>query len=112
MCRISEEGRAGYRGNASVLHQPAREGHVVTDVCFAVGCSSLGTFSNRFAKLVESQADSHFIWFGHDWPTIAETIHAFLSVAAGSTSRQHRFAAEIGRRHFQSALAHFSDASG
>src|SRR5689334_11193559 len=24
----------------------------VTDVCFAVGCSSLGTFSNRFTELV------------------------------------------------------------
>jgi transcriptional regulator GlxA family with amidase domain len=24
----------------------------VTDVCFAVGCSSLGTFSSRFAELV------------------------------------------------------------
>ena len=24
----------------------------VTDVCFAVGCSSLGTFSTRFAELV------------------------------------------------------------
>ena len=24
----------------------------VTEVCFAVGCSSLGTFSSRFAELV------------------------------------------------------------
>ena len=24
----------------------------VTEVCFAVGCSSLGTFSTRFAELV------------------------------------------------------------
>ncbi|MGI5143813.1 alpha/beta fold hydrolase [Streptomyces sp. CA-106110] len=31
------------------------------------------------AELVESQADSHFIWFGHDWPTIAETIRTFLT---------------------------------
>ncbi|MDT9699159.1 alpha/beta hydrolase [Streptomyces sp. P17] len=31
------------------------------------------------AELVESQADSHFIWFGHDWPAIAETIRAFLT---------------------------------
>lgn len=30
-----------------------RRGEVsVTDVCFAVGCSSLGTFSTRFAELV------------------------------------------------------------
>lgn len=30
------------------------------------------------AELVESRADSHFIWFGPDWPTMAETIRAFL----------------------------------
>src|SRR5438045_9329234 len=29
-----------------------RGGLSVTDVCFAVGCSSLGTFSTRFAELV------------------------------------------------------------
>jgi AraC-like DNA-binding protein len=26
--------------------------HSVTEVCFAVGCSSLGTFSSRFTELV------------------------------------------------------------
>ncbi|MFE0631147.1 alpha/beta fold hydrolase [Streptomyces sp. NPDC058864] len=31
------------------------------------------------AELVESQADSHFIWCGHDWSTVAERIRAFLS---------------------------------
>ncbi|MGW3248433.1 alpha/beta fold hydrolase [Streptomyces sp. NPDC001070] len=31
------------------------------------------------AELVESRADSHFVWFGHDWPAIAETIRAFLT---------------------------------
>jgi AraC-like DNA-binding protein len=29
-----------------------RGGLSVTEVCFAVGCSSLGTFSTRFAELV------------------------------------------------------------
>lgn len=29
-----------------------RGGMSVTDVCFAVGCSSLGTFSTRFSELV------------------------------------------------------------
>jgi pimeloyl-ACP methyl ester carboxylesterase len=33
----------------------------------------------RFAELLESGADSHFIWFGPDWPTIAEKILAFLA---------------------------------
>ena len=27
----------------------------------------------RRATLVQSQADTHLIWLGHDWPTIAET---------------------------------------
>jgi AraC-like DNA-binding protein len=29
-----------------------RRGDLITDVCFAVGCSSLGTFSTRFTELV------------------------------------------------------------
>jgi len=29
-----------------------RGDHSVTDICFAVGCSSLGTFSTRFTELV------------------------------------------------------------
>lgn len=39
----------------------------------------------RHAELVESAADSHFIWFGPDWPTIAETIHVFLTTDPPST---------------------------
>jgi AraC-like DNA-binding protein len=31
----------------------------VTDVCFAVGCSSLGTFSTRFAELVGMSPSSY-----------------------------------------------------
>src|SRR5438045_8853127 len=31
----------------------------VTDVCFAVGCSSLGTFSTRFAELVGMPPSSY-----------------------------------------------------
>jgi pimeloyl-ACP methyl ester carboxylesterase len=31
------------------------------------------------AELVESGASSHFIWFGDDWPAIAETIREFLT---------------------------------
>jgi AraC-like DNA-binding protein len=29
-----------------------REGQSVTDVCFAVGCTSLGSFSSRFTEIV------------------------------------------------------------
>lgn len=42
----------------------------------------------RFAELVQSRADSHFVWLGHDWPTIAERIRRFLNAdptAAGAT---------------------------
>jgi hypothetical protein len=31
------------------------------------------------ATLVESQADSHFIWLGPDWPAIADTIRGLLT---------------------------------
>lgn len=31
---------------------PRRGDHSVTDICFAVGCSPLGTFSTRFTGLV------------------------------------------------------------
>ncbi|MCX4452340.1 alpha/beta hydrolase [Streptomyces sp. NBC_01728] len=31
------------------------------------------------AELVESQADGHLVWFGRDWPSIAERIRAFLT---------------------------------
>jgi pimeloyl-ACP methyl ester carboxylesterase len=33
----------------------------------------------RHAELVESHADSHFVWLGPDWPAIAERIQAFLN---------------------------------
>jgi hypothetical protein len=29
--------------------------------------------------LVQSQADTHLIWLGHDWPTIADRIRDFLT---------------------------------
>jgi pimeloyl-ACP methyl ester carboxylesterase len=32
------------------------------------------------ARLIESQADSHFVWFGDDWPQIAAAIRDFLVV--------------------------------
>lgn len=33
----------------------------------------------RHAELVESRADTHFAWYGPDWPGIAERILAFLT---------------------------------
>ncbi|WP_026179471.1 alpha/beta fold hydrolase [Streptomyces hokutonensis] len=41
------------------------------------------------AELLESRADSHLIWFGRDWPLIAEQIHAFLTDGPSRTSQQH-----------------------
>ena len=31
---------------------PLRQGTSVTDTCFAVGCTSLGSFSSRFTEIV------------------------------------------------------------
>ncbi|MGC7102778.1 alpha/beta fold hydrolase [Amycolatopsis lurida] len=33
----------------------------------------------RHGRLVESDADSHFIWFSQDWPAISDTIRDFLA---------------------------------
>jgi pimeloyl-ACP methyl ester carboxylesterase len=38
------------------------------------------------ARLIESQADSHFVWLGRDWPAIAERIRSFLSTDPAATS--------------------------
>ena len=45
------------------------------------------TAAIRHSRLVESQADTHFVWFGPDWPQIGEKIRAFLATgAAGGVS--------------------------
>jgi AraC-like DNA-binding protein len=51
---LSREFRAAYGESPySYLMALLRRGDLsVTDVCFAVGCSSLGTFSTRFTELV------------------------------------------------------------
>jgi pimeloyl-ACP methyl ester carboxylesterase len=56
-------------------------------VPFAHAESLAGTI--RHAELVESRADSHFVWLGADWPGIAERIRAFLGTAppAGYAAR-------------------------
>lgn len=33
----------------------------------------------QYANLIESSADSHFIWLGHDWPSISGKICDFLA---------------------------------
>lgn len=50
-------------------------------VPFAHAASLAGTI--RHAELVESRADSHFVWLGPDWPTISDRIRVFLEVPAG-----------------------------
>jgi pimeloyl-ACP methyl ester carboxylesterase len=35
------------------------------------------------ARLIESNSDSHFIWFGPDYPAIAATIRGFLASEPG-----------------------------
>lgn len=34
----------------------------------------------RHAELIESRADSHFVWLGTDWPEIAARIRSFLDI--------------------------------
>jgi len=38
----------------------------------------------RHAELIESRADSHFVWLGPDWPAIADRIRGFLGPDPGS----------------------------
>ncbi len=45
-------------------------------VPFAHAQSLLSTIHH--AELIESHADSHFVWLGDDWPAIAERIRVFL----------------------------------
>ncbi|MGO1056245.1 alpha/beta fold hydrolase [Crossiella sp. CA198] len=33
----------------------------------------------RHSRLIESAADSHFVWLGHDWPAISDKIRDFLA---------------------------------
>lgn len=41
------------------------------------------------AELVESQADSHFVWCAPDWPVIAERIRVFLDTDPPPSPGQH-----------------------
>jgi pimeloyl-ACP methyl ester carboxylesterase len=36
------------------------------------------------SRFVESDADSHLIWFGRDWPAISGAIREFLAVSPSS----------------------------
>jgi pimeloyl-ACP methyl ester carboxylesterase len=38
------------------------------------------------AELLESSADSHFVWFGDDWPAVAARMRDFLSAGPASAS--------------------------
>ncbi len=43
-----------------------REGRSVTDTCFAVGCTSLGSFSSRFTEIV-GETPSRYRARDHGW---------------------------------------------
>lgn len=58
----------------------------VTDVCFEVGCSSLGTFSSRFTELV-GESPSAYRARDHSW---AEPLPACLIAAATRPTRSAR----------------------
>jgi pimeloyl-ACP methyl ester carboxylesterase len=44
----------------------------------------------RHAELLESHADTHFIWLGADWPAIVERIRAFLETSPPASVIGHR----------------------
>lgn len=45
--------------------------------------------SIRHAELVESDADSHFVWLDTDWPVIAARIRAFLQASPPGAAVEH-----------------------
>jgi AraC-like DNA-binding protein len=63
----------------------------VTDVCFEVGCSSLGTFSTRFTELV-GESPSAYRARDHSW---TESLPACL-VRAATRPVRNREAAPVG----------------
>ena len=60
----------------------------VTDVCFEVGCSSMGTFSTRFTELVGVQWPAGSLRVGSPWLT--RPWHCTVSRPATPTSRNYR----------------------
>jgi AraC-like DNA-binding protein len=65
-----------------------RRGMTVTDTCFAVGCTSLGSFSSRFTEIV-GETPSQYRGRDH---RDGEVIPACVSMVA---SRPRRFAAAV-----------------
>jgi transcriptional regulator GlxA family with amidase domain len=61
----------------------------VTDVCFAVGCSSLGSFSSRFTELV-GESPSSYRAGSHDW---GEAVPACLAKVFTRPGRNRKPAA-------------------
>jgi AraC-like DNA-binding protein len=49
----------------------------VTEVCFAVGCTSLGSFSSRFTELV-GESPSAYRARGHAWNAVVPPCFARL----------------------------------
>ncbi|MCR2762269.1 helix-turn-helix transcriptional regulator [Microbacterium sp. zg.B48] len=85
MTRRIERAMALLRGGASV-----------TDACMAVGCTSLGSFSSRFAEIV-GMSPSQYRRRGHD------AVRAMPSCVAKTHTRPDRHASsrnqEVRRRH-------------
>ncbi|MFG3706583.1 helix-turn-helix transcriptional regulator [Micromonospora sp. NPDC047670] len=75
----------------------------VTEVCFAVGCASLGTFSTRFTELVGVPPDT---WAETARATGAaavayggagQALHGAVGEAAGPVEKRHRPSRTAGR---------------
>jgi pimeloyl-ACP methyl ester carboxylesterase len=66
---------------AGEIGQPALVVHTRNDGGVPFAHAERYAASIRHAELVESRADSHFVWFGPDWPVVAGRIRSFLGPA-------------------------------
>ena len=83
----------------------------VTEVCFAVGCTSLGSFSSRFTELV-GESPSSYRARGHDQgaaiPACLAKIHTRPVRSAVTGALRERGSRARGRAAIVSAMLRFS----
>ena len=73
-------------GQARQVSQPALVIATRQDAAVRFVHAQALTAALPHSELLESRADSHLIWFGRDWPPIAERIHTFLAEGSSRTS--------------------------
>ncbi|WP_019059613.1 alpha/beta hydrolase [Streptomyces prunicolor] len=87
---LKEVGTTGdLAGHAGQVSQPALVIATRQDAAVRFAHAQALAATLPHAELLESLADSHLIWFGRDWPLIAEQIHAFLKDGPSRTMQRH-----------------------